>query len=349
MKIKILKSCLWIFLCIIFPQTPTFSQEQAVSVGNSSTTDELNNEVNLIHPGDLIDVDVIGSYDYDWRGTIDAEGFLSGINFVENPIFALCRTGEMVAEDIAAGYSHILRDPKVVVKILDRSNRPQTVIYGAIKTPQRFLIKRPVLLNELIITAGGITDKTSGEIQIFRPKSASCLTQDFKNLNPSKDSIENRERFVKARQEDGSQYINVRIPDLIAGKTEANPQILSGDIITVQEAQSVYVTGGVENPKQIPVHSQLTLSRAISSAGGLKKSAKGKKITIFRRQGTETKLIEVDFEKIKADSVEDVVLQPLDIVEVHQSSGEDRKFTPLKKSPETRGGNADKLPLRIID
>ena len=36
-------------------------------------------EVNLIHSGDLIDVDVVGSIEYDWRGRLNPEGFLDGI------------------------------------------------------------------------------------------------------------------------------------------------------------------------------------------------------------------------------------------------------------------------------
>ena len=336
-------------MCIIFLQSPVLTQETETTTNNLPDLDQKQTETNLIHYGDLIDVDVIGSFDYDWRGTIDEEGFLSGVSFVENPVFALCRSEENVAEDVARAYSKILREPKVVVKILDRSNRPLSVIYGAVKTPQRFNIKRPVFLNELIVTAGGITDKTSGEIQIFRPQKLNCLSQPVNEQAFDGNSGENRERFVKARQDDGSQYINIRISDLISGKTEANPQILSGDVITILEAQPVYVIGGVASPKQIPIHSQLTLSRAISSAGGFSKEAKSKKITIFRRENNETKIIEVDFDEIKADPSADVILQAFDIVEVRQSERQKRMFPPVLKLAEKNEKNAEKLPLRIID
>ncbi|MCY7377439.1 MAG: SLBB domain-containing protein [Pyrinomonadaceae bacterium] len=257
-------------------------------------------EANLIHPGDLIDVDVIGSVEYDWRGKLNPEGFLDGGDFLENPVYGLCQTEEAVAEAVSKAYGKILREPKVVVKILDRSNRPLSLLYGAIKTPQRLQIKRPVLLSELIILAGGLTDKASGEIQIYRPPTLNCRQQIEKTSDAAANAGENRERFVLASQDNGSNYINVRISDLLKGKKESNPQVLSGDIVTVQEAESIYVIGGVVNPKQISARAQTTLSRAVDSAGGVTKGGDAKKITIFRREAGESKLSKPIWRKSKA-------------------------------------------------
>ena len=101
--------------------------------------------------------------------------FLSGLNFIEEPVFAQCKTETEVAELVAKGYAKLLRDPKVVVRIIDRSKRPVSTIFGAVKKEQRFQIQRPVYLNELIVMSGGLTDRASGEIQIFRPKNISCV------------------------------------------------------------------------------------------------------------------------------------------------------------------------------
>lgn len=305
-------------------------------------------EENLIHPGDLIDVDVIGSFEYDWRGVMNAEGFLSGIGYNENPIYALCRNEETVAADVVKAYVKILRDPKVVVKILDRSNRPASVLYGAVKTPQRFRINRPVFLNELVISSGGFTEKVSGEIQIYRPKNLNCLNEnpaiDNSNANPEKS-----EKNITAVQDTNSEYTSIKISDLIAGKKEANPQVLSGDIITVLEADSVYVIGAVANPKQISFRSQITLSRAVASAGGLSKDALAQKVTIFRRENKSTKIIEADLDKAKANPADDFVLQAADIVEVGEKGRGKRKYPPIVKTVEPNGKNTADLPLRIID
>jgi len=120
-------------------------------------------------------------------------------------------------------------------------------------------------------------------------------------------------------------------------------------VITVLEAESVYVIGGVSNPKQISLRSQITVSRAIDSAGGLTKDALGQKVTVFRRENKNTKIIEVDLDKAKTNASEDIVLQASDIVEVGQKGSGKRKYPPIIKTAEPITKNAAELPLRIID
>lgn len=337
---------LGIFHCIFFGQLGIFAQSPTPTPEIRSQTDA---ELNLIHLGDLIDVDVLGSFEYDWRGTLTPEGFLDGLDALEERVFGLCRTEEDVAKEIAKAYGKILRYPKVVVKILDRSNRPNSTLFGAVRVQQRFQIKRPVFLNELIILAGGFTDKASGEIQIFRPASLSCAEIAPQNKQTDSTSGETRERFISARQDNGSQFINIRITDLLSGKKEANIQILAGDVVTVLEAKPIYVIGGVNTPRQISTRSQMTVSRALAGAGGLSKDADATKITIFRRTGKETKIIETDLEKIKANQAEDIVLQAFDIVDVAQKGKEKRKYPPVVKVDDVTVENSSKLPLRIIE
>lgn len=309
-----------------------------------------------IHFGDLIDVDVLGSVEYDWRGTITPEGFLKGIDFVEEPIFGLCQTEEAVARQIEKAYAKLLRSPRVVVRILDRSRRPVSVLYGAVKTPQRFQIRRSVRLNELIILSGGLTERASGEIQIFRPPYMSC--QDVRETSPSQtaeirdDKIVTTGATAAQRRGDGSIYININVADLLKGKPEANPSILTGDIVTIQEAAPVFVVGGVAGGgRQISSRAQTTVSRAVAAAGGLTKDADAKKVTIFRRAATdgETKVIEVDLDEINAEKAEDVALQAFDIVEVPQRGKDRRKFPPIPRTDDGGEKNPLNLPLRIVE
>ena len=341
-----------VLLCLVclqssFPaQTPPPTPEP-ITIKNPSEISKTDSD--LIHLGDLIDVDVIGSVEYDWRGTTTPEGYLNGVDYAENPIYALCRSEEEIASEVAKAFAKILREPKVVVKILDRSNRPLSILYGAVKTPQRFQIKRPFYLNELIIVAGGLTERASGEIQIFRQKNLSCRQPSNVESSATAGSGENQGTFVKASQDNGSDYINIRVSDLLTGKKEANPQILSGDIVTILEAESIYVIGGVANPKQISSRTQTTLSRAVAGAGGIIKNADAKKITIYRRAVGETKIIEADLEKIKAGTAEDLVLRAFDIVEVRQTGNAKRAFPPVLKIAEADERKTANLPLRIID
>lgn len=339
-------------LCIFILQSPILSQTPTptpIPATADAASEIVQNGADLIHPGDLVDVDVVGSVEYDWRGGINPEGFLDGVDAAENPIYALCRSETEIAREVEKAYGKILRDPQVVVKILDRSNRPLVILYGAVKTAQRFQIKRTLFLNEMLIVAGGLTERASGEIQIYRQKNLTCQPPVKEMPETAAGEGKNRERFVAARQEDGSIYLNVRISDLLNGVKEANPQILSGDIVTVLEAESIYVIGGVANPKQISARTQITLSRAVASAGGVTKNSDAKKITIYRRSAGETKIIEADLEKIKAGAAEDTVLKAFDIVEVTETGSEKRKFPPVLKIAEAEVKKTSNMPLRVID
>lgn len=301
----------------------------------SSPTDR----TELVHFGDLIDVDVVGSFEFDWRGTLNPEGFLDGLEHVDAPVFALCRSESAIARSIEKEYGRLLRDPRVVVRILDRSSRAVAYLDGAVKTPQRFRIRRPVHLNELIILAGGLTDQASGEILIFRPADVTC-----REAKPN-----DGETVVKVAQSNGSQTFSIRISDLLRGMKDANPQIVSGDIVTVTEALPVYVIGGVNVPKTISSRSKMTVSHAVDSAGGLAKEADSGKVTIFRREGGASSVIEADLNAIRAGTAMDVVLKPYDIVEVLQKGRPKRAFPPVVEAAGAGRGSLTKLPLRIID
>ena len=361
--LKMKRDVFWCFsnflICVMFFQFHLLAQEPAnesfVKTKDAASSTEYKNESpkiaeeDLIHFGDLLEIDVIGSAEYDWRGTLTSEGFLEGAEFLDRPVFGLCQSESAVAEKVTDSYQRFLRDPKVTVKILDRSNRPISIISGAVKTPQRFQIKRPVFLNELLVIAGGLTDKSSGEIQVFRPKNLNCLNQAGLSAAPAVPDAEKRERFVTTLEDNGSQFINIKISDLLKGKTAANPQILSGDIVTVFEAHPIYVIGGVENPTQLSSRSNMTLTRAIASAGGFSKNSDPSKITIFRREGRDSKIIKVDFGKIKSNLAEDIELQVFDIVDVAQRGGDEITSPPILYGFDSISRDKLKLPLRIID
>jgi protein involved in polysaccharide export with SLBB domain len=303
----------------------------------------------LIHFGDLIDVDVLGSTEYDWRGTITPEGFLDGIEFTEDSIYGLCRTEQMVAADIAASYGRFLNNPNVKVTILDRSNRPVSTLFGAVRLPQRFKIRRPVYLNELIVLAGGFTDRASGEIQILRQPDASCAAKLANEKLSFTSNGEQRDRIVNSSQDNSSEFINLTISDLLSGKNESNPQILYGDVVTIRKAEPVYIIGGVVNPRQIPIRDRMTVSRAIATAGGLTKQANRQKIIVFRRVAGQTKIIEVNLNDIESQNTVDLLLQAYDIVDVAEDDRNEKKYPPVLRIDEPETEKMSELPIRIID
>ena len=286
-----------------------------------------------IHHGDIIDVDFVGGFEFDWRGGLTPEGYLQGLDAIDGSIYGLCLTENELAAAIKKVYGKILRSPDVVVKIIDKSGRAVVRLNGAIKNPARFKLMRAVTLRELIVNSGGLTDTASGQITIFRPKNASCV-------EPSRDEISGASNPL--------QTMTVKISELLKGLPSANPQILSGDIVEVERAPVIYIIGAVNNPQPIFSREQMTVSRAIATAGGFAKDADGKRATIIRRDGTEIKNIDVDLAKIKSGTIEDVILKPFDIIDVASKGGGKRKFPPVEANVYGTNDQTEP-PLRVID
>jgi polysaccharide export outer membrane protein len=320
----------------LFARLPAFALVVATmlavctSAANSQTTDD--DLTNRVHFGDIIDVDVAGGYEFDWRGKLDPEGFLDGLNTYGDPVRGLCRTPTEIAADVAKELKKLLRDPKVTVRIIDRSGRAVAVIEGAVKSPQRFQLRREAHLRELIVLSGGISDDAGGEIRLFRPPNLSCSTT---------------EAAPDGTKSNAPDITTIKIADILKGNADADPLIKSGDQITVLRVVPIYVIGGVNDPKPIVSRPGLTLSRAIAMAGGLSKEADKGQVTIYRREGTDSSVTQADLDKIAAGSADDPVLKPLDIVEIGQKGRAKRKYPPVLATNSEPGRK--ELPLRIVD
>lgn len=298
------------------------------ATAQSPVTSDAPDELDLIHPGDLFEIDVLGSIEFDWRGRLSPEGFVVGYEGSAESIFARCRSAEYLARTFEKALSTVLREPKVNVRILDTSARPVAVVYGAVRVPQRFQIKRPVNLNELIVLSGGFTDQLSGTIQVFRPKDSGCAA-------PFVPGVGNESGFA-----------DISLSGLLKGDPAANVRIFPGDVVTIGEAGPVFVVGGVNNPRPLSFREGLTLTRAIASAGGLAKDARSNDVSIFRRGSGAP--VTVDLEAVRQRKADDPVLQKFDIVDVGRR-GRERRLAPLSETLSENGSDLSRLPLRVID
>jgi protein involved in polysaccharide export with SLBB domain len=188
-----------------------------------------------------------------------------------------------------------------------------------------------VQLSELIVMSGGITDKASGEINIFRPAHVSCIGH---NQNQVK-----------------SQFIKVKLSDLLSGKIDSNPQVRAGDVVTIEEAAPVYVTGGIAAPQRILFRAGMTLSRVVASAGGLSRNADQTRITIYRRQKdrSDLEIVEANLDKIFDQKADDTLLQAYDIIEVAETGRVRSLHPPIINTPESTKFDINKLPMRLVD
>lgn len=87
--------------------------------------------------------------------------------------------------------------------------------------------------------------------------------------------------------------------------------------------QRVYVDGEVGAPKMVNIAGNLSALQAVASAGGFKPSARKSQVLVIRRTGTaRPEVISLDLEAALrgSDTVQDIQLEPYDIVYVPQSA-----------------------------
>ena len=283
--------------------------------------------IDRIHQGDVIEIRVAGSLEYNWRGSLNPEGFLDGYDRITAPLYAQCKTVQDLGQQLDKALSETLRDPKVEIRIIDRSKRPLATIDGAVRNPQRMQLRRPAALSEIVVSAGGFTDRASGQIIISRPVGASCLGDPGSTR---------------------SARLDIALTDVLSGKPGSNPVIVSGDLIVVLEASPVFLLGAVKSQGRIDYRADLTVSRAVDSSGGSGKDADLNKVKIFRRDGG-SKMIPVDLEKIRDNEDEDVVLRPFDIIDVPFKGKPPRRLPPVIPDDLGEADRRARLPTKIIE
>jgi polysaccharide biosynthesis/export protein len=279
-----------------------------------------------IGPGDVLDIRIFNRPQLS-RDAVRVEGSgMIRMPLVDGEIQAACKTEGELAQDIKTRYLKYYRNPQVDVFIKEYHAREVAVI-GAINEQGRYQMQRRLRLLELLTYAKGPSDKAGQTINIVRaPRSGLC------------DNGSNT-------AEEGS-FISLRLNDTMRGEEKANPYVEPGDIVTLPEADQVYVVGNVFSPKTLPLKEPLSISRAVAMAGGPLRDSRTDRVRIVRRQpGSSTASeIFVDLNAIKRKNAEDIALQANDIVEVSESTGKSMMRSLLGVVAPTMG----QLPVRVI-
>jgi polysaccharide export outer membrane protein len=167
----------------------------------------------------------------------------------------------------------------------------------------RFQLQRRIRLLELLTYAKGPSAKAGQTINVVHSTAPTFC----KNTND--DEI--------------AAFASYKLSDTLRGDASANPYLETGDVVTIPDADQVYVVGNVVMPLTIPLKEPVTVSRAIAMAGGPRQDTKKDKIRIVRQKaGAQSKeeLI-VDLSAIEKRQAEDIQLLPNDIVDVPTSTG----------------------------
>lgn len=264
----------------------------------------------LVGPGDEITGKVLGESQFDFVATVDEDGKIE-VPFFDKPLIAKCRSERELRTDITTLLAKYLRSPQISIRVTERKSRPPATIYGEVRTPQQVVLMRKATLVELIAFSGGVTEEAGGMVQVFRTQpplcSASGEDSDWKANTGDLTDVPSRMYSL------GSVKL---------GKEEANPIIYPGDVIVVQKASPVYITGEVVAPQGIYLkEGGLSLTEAIAKIGGVKREARTKDIKIYRLKANskDREVIAANYDQIKKGQQKDIMLEPYDIVEVDKA------------------------------
>jgi polysaccharide export outer membrane protein len=279
-----------------------------------------------IGAGDVLDIRILNRPQLSREAVrVEGDGTIR-MPLIEGEIQAACKSEGELANEISKRYLRYYRNPQVDVFVKEYHAR-EVALIGAVQEQGRYQMQRRLRLLELLSFAKGPTDKAGQTINIVRgPRTDLC------GING------------ESVAEEGG-FISLNLNDTLRGEEKSNPYVQSGDVITIPEAQQVYVVGNVYSPKPLPLKEPISVSRAIAMAGGPLRDSKTDRIHIVRQlpNGEKSEMY-VNLNAIARKRAEDVMLQPNDIVEVQESTGK----SVIRSLLGAVAPSVSQLPVRVI-
>jgi len=218
--------------------------------------------------GDIVDIVVIGSNDFNTRTRVSADGAV--LLPLLGAIPARGETPASLASLIAGALKKggYFAAPVVRVELAGIRSRYVTVL-GAVSTPGLIPLDRSYRLSEMMARVGGRMGTGSGYV-VLTPAGG-----------PSK-------RF--------------RLSELATGSGADDPIIQPGDKIYVPpvDDEVFYVTGEVKKPGEQSIQPNLTVRIALAIAGGVSENGSEKKVSIVRA-GEKLKGVNLDTKVMPGD------------------------------------------------
>lgn len=284
-------------------QTPPATETRVAETVPASFSTAVKDERYRIGFQDTLDIQIFNHANLNQRVSVNSNGTINLFR-IPQPLVAVCKTERELANEIAAAYEKdYLRNPEVNVVAVEQRSQSFAVI-GSVEKPGQFYINRRITLLELLAQAGGPNKEAGSRLWVARTGSTSnCKMGETQSADPENITL-----------------LDFKISDVMQAKE--NLVMRPGDIVSVMDADVVYVYGNVNKQGQVTIKEPITLTQAIASAEGLKPATKKDNIRILRqkRGSTEREELVYDLNAIDKQKVQDPFLEPNDVVAV----GEDK-------------------------
>lgn len=319
---------LFILTVFLVPGKLVFAQ----TTGQEKPSQSIVNENYRLGPGDILDVMVSKNDTLSRNGLRVSNKGTVQLPMLDSDVPAACLTERQLADEIKEKYKKYLVSPYVNVTVREFNSNPVAVI-GAVNSPGRFQLQRPIRIAELLTFVNGPSSNAGRTIEIMR--------------NSSRPYCE-ESKFV-VPEDGGEELLTLTLADTFKGGESANPLVRSGDIIRVAEAgqMNAYIQGNVKNGMAINLKDPVSLSQAIAMAGGLTAGAQTEKIKIRRQIAGSINRDEIliNYKEISRGVRDDVLLQSNDIIEVPGPTGVKKVFQDIFRNVVPM---VTQLPTRVI-
>jgi polysaccharide export outer membrane protein len=245
-----------------------------------------------VGPGDVIEVAVYGNDDLSRIPTVQTNGSISLplLGEVQVAGLTIAEVQRKITNLLAKDY---LVNPQVEVKVRDYNSQYVSVV-GDVNSPGRKPIRGRMRLIDVLIEAGSFKTTASGQVMITRTEGA---------FEGGQRSI--TVRISSSASPSAQDLVNLELP------------LKNGDIITALPKSFVTVDGEVNRPGRYAIEADLTVTGAISLAGGLTRF--GSSDVRVRRTEAETgktTILEVSLKDVRNGKKPDVPLLPNDVISV---------------------------------
>jgi polysaccharide export outer membrane protein len=273
------------------PASPAPAAETPPAAGQAATTPPSSADYQ-VGPGDVLDVTVYDNPELSRIPTVQTNGAIS------YPLLGEVQVAGLTVAEIQRKITNLLAkdylvNPQVEVKVSRYESQFVSVV-GEVNSPGRKPLRGRTRLIDVLTEAGGFKPSASGDVTITRTEGTfeggqkSITVSITRSPSPSMQDLVNLELVLR-----------------------------NGDIITAFPKAFVTVDGEVNRPGRYAIESDLTVTGAVSLAGGLTRFG-STSVKVRRTDPTtgKTTMIEIDLKDVRNGKKADVVLVPNDVVSV---------------------------------